>query len=1085
MWRHDAARSAASPDEIAPSLVLLWSRSLPAARQAWPLEVYQRVNFDASYEPVVMGKLVFLGSPNDGGITAYDTETGAEQWKFYTEGPVRCAPVGWQGKLYVGSDDGYLYCLDAHSGAVAWKFRGAPPDRPDRRQLGNSHLVSLWPVRGGPVVVDGVVCFGAGIWPTFGVFFHALDAKTGQVKWTNGTLNYISHVRRDHEFHNEDGGLSPQGHLLAIGDRLVVPCGRSMPAGLDLATGKLIYYAQGARRGDSRVAAHGKYAFVGRNAVVRLQDFREAPSAWAGRGGDKPQGYPDRPGPPWPPVDLMECPYLPYKDCEGCEVRPGGEFNPSFTGCDSYSAYGDGVAYSLNAGTFYAHDVAKAKVGEKKVNWGGEVRIRTWTAPLLWKWKSPRPGQPGGIVIKAGRRLYGHAGKTLIALEDLAAPPRVAWEKDLDGTPTSLVAADNKLLVATAEGGLYCFGQAGPAAAVKTYDGKSVPFDAANDPWPGKAREIVEASGVTAGYCLVLGLKDGRLVEELRKQTELRILGVDADAGKIERLRRRFDAAGFLGSRVELFAAAPLDFGFPPYIASLIVSEDPAAAGLPDKADTARLFNMLRPYGGTLCLDLPEAARPRFDGWAKGAGRANAAVKHDGPWSLLVCAGALAGSAPWTHEAADAAQTFCGGDDLVKAPLGFLWYGDESGHLLRNHAKDNVRPQVSGGRVFGLQQLYGRAVLFAYDAYTGRFLWSNETKSFFSNPSHTRTAAMDDGVYLVADGKCRVFDPETGKPLHTFTFNASGATVAKDIRVAGDVIVVACSDTRRIEGQDFSDYVNSVYTNSKMLVCLDRRSGTELWRRAAKMSFSNRGLALWEGLLFCTDAVPISMTEHANRPAGGVRQSESTLVALDARSGKEVWATKIPYQYSGTVWVGADDWLAVAPDLGLLVGGKHDIANAWEARTGKPLWKGKTIPGQAALIVRGKTLISQEGAVYDLLTGERKGSSGTTRVGCNYMIGSKHLVVQLDDTVSYVDIDQQKRYRLRNIRSGCVNNIIPADGLLNVPNFCADCICNLPIQRSFAMVHMPEAAAWGGDKAIPVPAPPVEAPSGAPASPAR
>ena len=55
MWRYDAARSAAAPDEIAANPTLLWSRKLPPPRQAWPLEVHQRLNFDASYEPVVMG----------------------------------------------------------------------------------------------------------------------------------------------------------------------------------------------------------------------------------------------------------------------------------------------------------------------------------------------------------------------------------------------------------------------------------------------------------------------------------------------------------------------------------------------------------------------------------------------------------------------------------------------------------------------------------------------------------------------------------------------------------------------------------------------------------------------------------------------------------------------------------------------------------------------------------------------------------------------------------------------------------------------------------------------------------------------
>ena len=104
MWRYDAARSAASPDGIATNLTLLWSRKLPPVRPAWPLDPEQRLNFDASYEPVVMGKLMFLGSQNEGSVTAYDTETGEEKWKLFTEGPVRCAPACWHGKIYIGSD---------------------------------------------------------------------------------------------------------------------------------------------------------------------------------------------------------------------------------------------------------------------------------------------------------------------------------------------------------------------------------------------------------------------------------------------------------------------------------------------------------------------------------------------------------------------------------------------------------------------------------------------------------------------------------------------------------------------------------------------------------------------------------------------------------------------------------------------------------------------------------------------------------------------------------------------------------------------------------------------------------------------
>jgi len=167
-WRHDSHRTAASPEGLADQLQLQWTRELPAYQQAWPNE--PRLNFDASYEPIVMGGGLFLGSPLDGSVRAFSTQTGDEQWRFYTGGPMRFAPVGWQGRVLAGSDDGYLYCLSAESGALLWRVRGAPDGREDRWHLGNARLISFWPVRGGPVIEDGVVYFAAGIWPSLGVF---------------------------------------------------------------------------------------------------------------------------------------------------------------------------------------------------------------------------------------------------------------------------------------------------------------------------------------------------------------------------------------------------------------------------------------------------------------------------------------------------------------------------------------------------------------------------------------------------------------------------------------------------------------------------------------------------------------------------------------------------------------------------------------------------------------------------------------------------------------------------------------------------------------------------------------------------
>ena len=183
MWRYDAGGSAASPHTLPDELHLQWVRDFPRLEPAWenPLN-RDLMQFDKAYEPVVLGETLFLGSSAADKLVALDTETGRERWAFYVDGPVRLPPVASDGKVYFVSDDGYLYCVDAETGSLIWRFRGGPSDR---KILGNSRLVSTWCARGGPVLKDGVIYFGAGIWPFMGVFIHALDAETGKVIWTN------------------------------------------------------------------------------------------------------------------------------------------------------------------------------------------------------------------------------------------------------------------------------------------------------------------------------------------------------------------------------------------------------------------------------------------------------------------------------------------------------------------------------------------------------------------------------------------------------------------------------------------------------------------------------------------------------------------------------------------------------------------------------------------------------------------------------------------------------------------------------------------------------------------------------------
>ena len=207
MWRHDAARSAVTKDELPADLHLQWVRDLPSPKAAWPASQW-KLQFDASYEPIVLGKTIYVPSMVRDSVTAYDTRTGEEKWRFYADGPVRFAPVAYNDALYFVSDDGYLYCLNAGSGELIWRVRGGPSDR---KIIGNDRVISMWPARGAPVISDGIIYFAGGIWPFMGTFIYALDAETGETIWCNSGSGseYSMHQHGTWAF----GGVAPQGYI--------------------------------------------------------------------------------------------------------------------------------------------------------------------------------------------------------------------------------------------------------------------------------------------------------------------------------------------------------------------------------------------------------------------------------------------------------------------------------------------------------------------------------------------------------------------------------------------------------------------------------------------------------------------------------------------------------------------------------------------------------------------------------------------------------------------------------------------------------------------------------------------------------
>ncbi len=259
MWRFDAGHGGASPEQLPENLTLKWHLQFTEREQVWddPLN-NDLMQYDRLFEPIVANKLVYLAFNDRDKVVAYDLKTAQQRWQFFCNGPVRFPPVAWEGNLYVASDDGNLYCLNALDGSVRWTFNAAPAQR---AIIGNKRVISTWPLRGAPVIKDGTLYCAASIWPFMGTFFYALDAKTGSVIWKNDGMG-AQYLKQPHSAPSF-AGVAPQGIFSATEKYLVIPGGRSFPAVFDRATGQQLHFRHGGKGfGGSFVVANEKKFYV-------------------------------------------------------------------------------------------------------------------------------------------------------------------------------------------------------------------------------------------------------------------------------------------------------------------------------------------------------------------------------------------------------------------------------------------------------------------------------------------------------------------------------------------------------------------------------------------------------------------------------------------------------------------------------------------------------------------------------------------------------------------------------------------------------------------------------------------------------
>ncbi len=1042
-YRADAARSGQTAEALPANLFPAWvfhAREKP--RPAWPTS--NRISFDLVHQPIVVGATVLIGTSADDRLLALDIHTGQPRWTFVTSGPIRFAPVAWRDRVFLASDDGWLYALALADGRLLWKCRGGPDDR---KCLGNQRLISRWPVRGGPVLFDKTLYFAAGIWPTDGVFLHAVDPDTGRILWTNDRTGSLE-MGQPHGGATARSGVAPQGYLLADAERLYVPTGRAVPAVFRRSDGELLYYhlQKNQSVGGTRAMLLDQFFFNGGFLFDRATGDM---AARCGPGVVTPTGQ------GLLHLDQANLTAYTWADVEGRDrkgksvhyrgLQPSADVPLASTASDpalqaaleSKARLRDVYLTRMRFQPVETDD-RPASINQYLAQSRRELENVGVSVGPLWP---TALDQTREVIVAGPEAVCG--GDGWVKIVDLAAR-RVRWSHDVEGRALGLAVAAGRLLVSTDQGGLYCFHAASttPRTVADHTPPPDLPASAANLDYARAAAEILAQSGVREGLCVDLGCGDGRLALELARQSSLIICALDNDPQQVAAARTRILAADLYGTRVSVHQADPTQPPYPQSMANLVVSARSLQSDVgPIAAAVARLQ---RPFGGVACLGRPGAMTCQRRKPADHAGR-------------------------WTHQNADAANTLCS-QDGIRGPLSMLWYRDVDFEVADRHGQAPA-PLFNQGVLVAA----GVDGLCALDAYNGRTLWTYAIPGILKDYDgvHHDVAVGDTGgnyclsdehVFVRTGDRCLQLDLATGRKVREFSTPPLPDSSDRDwgyLAWHDGILLGTVANQEHKVSPRYRDV--RLYTESRLLFALDAGTGRLLWTYRPQHSLRNNALAMAGQSVYLIDR-PLASQDRVDSPKLDGKHGppldpdqhpSGTLVALNVASGKLLWRQS--EQIFGTQ-------LAVSPTQGVLLMSyqavKHKFFRlpseiggrmaAFDTATGRRLWdqpaEYKTRP-----ILNDRQIIT-EGRTWDLKTGELLSLKVQRSYGCGQYSGSTHLVLFRSATLGYHDLTRDVGVEnFGGMRPGCWFNAIPAGGLVLVPDASAKCACSYQMQAWLAL----------------------------------
>ncbi len=1071
-FRHDFMRSGKSPEQIkASTLKSAWiydNGFVPEPAWFGPAkrDSYARVeglrsmrDYDTALHTISVGDKVYFGSTVDHSVYCLNAKNGEIVWRFTTNGPIRVVPTWFDNKVYFGSDDGFVYCLYAESGKLLWKNT---PVKDSSNLIAYNNIISTFPCRTGVTVSDGKLFCGFSMLPWEKTYLCSLDPQTGK-KLYSMTFD----------------ALTMEAPFAYSAGRLIAPQGRISPVIFDASNGKKL----------------GSLKKGGGSFVLVTDDHRiiHGPGNKKGWMNDSDEKDPAK--------------VVSINNANAMLVHAGKAFVLSDKSLECFDRANRAKVWSKKIEFPFS-----LILGGNTLYVGGMDKVGAFDAATgAQLWEERVDGRAKGLTVANGQLLVSTDTGKIYSFRESTD---FVWQQGGDDPEKAVEHKGNHVLTA---GPFVSFSDKNSAvikwiesernpSELLFYTGSAVkPYKAANgvkkqvkitglkhnfihhyqiatkvdgktvyskkyelDTFfnfrinekslklkkDGLAKYVDSLKLSSKGIAVVAGLKNGKSVYSLLNSGFKKVVCLEKDSAKVEKLRQKLFDEKLYG---RIVVRQTLDLAnIPVEFANLVVSESEYANGkFEHKFED--LYRLLKTGEGTLLAlnsktDMKRFVPPVFMSKLKGR---------------ILTAEKVADAAEWRHQYGNPDNAGFAGEGLGGSSnvdqMQIQWLSRPGPRFQADRNGRKTSPLVAGGKLF----VQGLERIVAIDRANGSVLWSKEMPGFmrFNIPRDCSNWCTDGEFIYAADKKqCLKIDCDSGEVVEILSLTKPNGKEAWEWSYIANYKSLLIGSTA-IKGTHHTNFYGGggqgwydagsgpvTYKLCSDNIFAKSKSGKPVWKYE-KGLIVNSTITLSNNRVFFIESHSKALKTGKNRRLDDSEEFRNSLflVSLDMKTGKPVWKRKIkPDEFKVMLHLASSDGVLVMMSSAT---GKYFV-QGFSGKSGKLIWKNSGPWKQShhgghmsrPVIVGNKVYVRPN--VFDLKSGHLLEEVTQPFGSCGTYAATAHSMIYRHGTVTMWGIEDNKISKWTRLRPGCWLSTLPAEGMILSPEAGGGCSCGNWLETS-------------------------------------